>query len=138
MSLHYQSLLKFIQQGRYFHCGNSSLLKSYGYIGNVAYQYLRLLEADSVDIHRKTFCLADYQPLSLRYYTNKLAQEMKPPSIPTLPLFVLRLIAISGDIINALGKKNFPFNSFRLNNIQTEYVFHMTSTERVCGTLPFT
>jgi hypothetical protein len=49
-----------------------------------------------------------------------------------------RLLARGGDVLNALGFRGFPFNSFRLNNILTEYRCNLTETERICGPLPCT
>ena len=62
MSPHYQSLLRHIQRGTYFHSGKSMLYKSYSYAGNIAYQYYKLLLAPAELIHRETFYLADYEP----------------------------------------------------------------------------
>jgi hypothetical protein len=42
-----------------------------------------------------------------------------------------------GDAINALGFRGFPFNSFRLNNVLTEYVFDLSRTREVCGPAPY-
>ena len=138
MSPHYQNMLRLIRKGKYFHCGKGKLYKSYAYVGNIAYQYARLLTVQAAAIHRKTFYLADYQPLSLREYTDGLAREMGAARIPTLPLGIARMLALAGDTINACGFKSFHFNSFRLNNILTEYVFDLTSTKAACGPLPFT
>lgn len=137
MNQHYQKMLWLIKKGFYFHCGKGKLLKSYSYVGNIAHQYVRLLTAEVSIIQRKTFYLADYQPLSLRDYANGLAYEMGASKIPTLPLAVTRLLAVIGDTLNVCGFKRFPFNSFRLNNILTEYIFDMSSTENVCGSEPF-
>ena len=70
MNEHYQSFFKLIKAGRYFHVGQDPLYKSYGYVGNVVHQYLRLLEAPASQINRKVFYAADYQPLSLREWAN--------------------------------------------------------------------
>jgi nucleoside-diphosphate-sugar epimerase len=138
MSAHYQRMLQMICMGRYFHCGNRPLYKSYGYAGNVAHQYMRLLTAPADLMHRKTFYLADYEPLSLRAYTTGLAREMGAPQIRTIPLTLARMLAFGGDALKKVGIKNFPFTSFRLRNIQTEYVFDLSNTRAVCGPPPFT
>ena len=138
MSTHYQKMLSFIQRGLYFHAGKAKLNKSYGYAGNIAYQYSRLLTADAKSINRKTYYMSDYQPLSLREYTDGLAQAMGARRILTLPLFLARLLAVTGDVLNTVGLRRFPFNSFRLNNILTEYVFDLSRMKSVCGLLPFT
>jgi len=135
MGEHYRSLLRYIQNGRYFHSGNGRLLKSYSYAENIAYQYSRLVHASNADVGGKVFYLADYEPLSLRDYVNALADAMGVRRPPTLPLPVARGIAIIGDMLNAAGL-SFPFNRFRLRNILTEYVFDLHRTRAVCGELP--
>lgn len=138
MSPHYQTMLRLIKKRLYFHCGKGKLYKSYAYAGNIAHQYVRLLTTEVATMHSKTFYLADYQPLSLRDYADGLAREMGAPKIPTVPLAVARFLAVTGDALNACGFRRFPFNSFRLNNILTEYVFDLISTEAACGPIPFT
>lgn len=138
MNPHYQNLLWLIRRGLYFHCGKGKLYKSYGYVGNIAYQYARLLTAEAVKIHRKTFYLADYTPLSIRDYVDSLAREMGASRIRTIPVTLARILALMGDILGASGFKRFPFNSFRLNNILTEYVYDLSGTKAVCESCLFT
>ncbi len=133
MNPHYQNMLRLIRKGLYFHCGRSKLYKSYAYAGNIAHQYAQLLKAPADLISGKTFYLADYEPLSLREYADGLAREMGASKIRTLPLALSRMMAWAGDFINLCGLKSFPFNSFRLNNILTEYVYDLSSTKAVCG-----
>jgi hypothetical protein len=45
------------------------------------------------------------------------------------------LLARTGDFIKLLGVP-FPFNSFRLKNILTEYQFDLSELELLTGTLP--
>ncbi len=135
MSEHYRSLLRHIQKRRYFHAGSGRLLKSYAYAENIAFQYSRLLQAPDHAVAGRVFYLADYQPLSLREYTNRLADAMGVKRPPTMPLPAVRAIAAIGDLLNALGL-HFPLNRFRLRNILTEYVFDLEQTRAVCGELP--
>jgi nucleoside-diphosphate-sugar epimerase len=133
---HYQRLLRMIAKGRYFHVGRRPLLKSYGYVENVVHQYERLLCVPPELIHRKTLYLADEPPLSLRAWADALQKALGAPPIPTLPESVARLLAKIGDAVNALGFAAFPFNSFRLNNLFTEYRFDLSETLRICGPSP--
>jgi len=137
MSDHYRSLLRYIESGRYFHAGHGRLLKSYAYAGNIAHEYMCLLLAPLKAVQGKVFYMVDYEPLSLRDYVNALADEMQVRRPVTLPLAVARGIAFGGDVMGRLGIR-FPFNSFRLNNIRSEYVFDLSRTEAVCGPLPYT
>ena len=137
MSDHYCRLLRMIRKGRYFHCGQAMLFKSYSYAGNIAHQYWKVLVAPPNEIHQRTFYFADYLPLSLREYTNGLSKEMNAPRIPTLPLVCAKTLAVIGDIMNRMGWRSFPFNRIRLRNILSEYQFDLSATARVCGDLPY-
>lgn len=136
MSDHYASLIRFIERGRYFHAGRGALYKSYSFAGNIAFQYVRLLTACRATVDGRVFYMADYSPLSLRDYVNALAKGLNVHQPPTLPLPLAHIVAWVGDAIGKLGI-SFPFNSFRLRNIRTEYIFDMSLTKSVCGELPY-
>jgi len=137
MNPHYQRFLRMIRSGSYFHVGRRPLLKSFGYVDNVAHQYIRLLTAPAHLVHQQTFYIADYEPIDLIAWCNALQRSMKAPAIRTLPRAVARALAWGGDVVNALGFRRFPFNSFRLRNVLTEYRFSLGNTEAVCGPMPF-
>jgi GlcNAc-P-P-Und epimerase len=137
MSAHYQRFLGMLRKGTYFHIGRKPLMKSFGYVGNVVHQYLRMLDVLPELVHRKTFYLGDYEPLALQTWADKLAEKFGARRIPTLPAPVARVAARIGDVVNTVGFRRFPFNSFRLNNVLTEYTFDFTNTREVCGELPY-
>lgn len=138
MSAHYQRFLRMIQRGYYFHVGNSPLWKSYSYVENIAFQYWRLLDAPADLIHRKTFYLADYEPIDLLAWSDAFQRAFESRPIPHMPLGIAHTLAYCGDAVNAIGLRKFPFNSFRLNNVLTQYQFDLKPTETVCGPLPYT
>lgn len=137
MSPHYQRFLRMIQRGHYFHVGRAPLWKSYSYIENIAFQYWKLLVAPKDTVHRRTFYLADYQPIDLLAWSDAFQRAFGSRPIPHMPLGLARMLAYCGDAVNAAGLKKFPFNSFRLNNVLTQYQFDLKPTEAVCGPLPF-
>ena len=138
MNEHYQSFLRNLKRGTFFHFSKKPLYKSYSYAGNIAFQYLKLLTAPKIQVHQKTFYLADYEPLSLRKYVDLLAHSLYGPRVKSMPYPAARTLALCGDLAKLIGIKNVPFTSFRLNNILTEYQFDMSSTKAVCGDLPYT
>jgi GlcNAc-P-P-Und epimerase len=138
MNDHYRGLLTHIQNGRYLHIGSQERLKSYGYVGNVAYQICRLLTADSEKVHRRTLFVADYEPLGVRKYVDALGAAMSAPPVRTLPVSAALLLARAGDALNLIGWRTFPFNTFRVRNIMTEYILDIEPTRAVCGPVPFT
>ncbi len=138
MKPHYVRFFRMVQRGRYFHVGRRPLLKSYGYVGNTVYQYWGLLEAPAERVGNKVFYLADYEPLSLQAWADEFSQQFGAPPIRTIPLAVATGAARVGDLVNAAGLRSFPFNSFRLKNVMTPYLFDLEATREVCGPLPFT
>mgnify|MGYP001290055818 CR=1 FL=1 len=138
MNPHYRRFFQMVTDGRYFHVGHGALHKSYGYVGNVVHQYTKLLQTEAESVHGKTLYLADYEPLALREWANMLSRELGSVPIKTLPEIVARAAAFCGDVINACGYRGFPFNSFRLKNVLTEYRVDLAETEKVCGPLPYT
>lgn len=138
MSPHYQRLLKMIRSGTYFHVGRGPLFKSYGYVDNMAHQYLALLTAPTDQIHGRVLYLADYEPIDLIGWCDALQVALKGPKIRVVPRWTARLLARAGDLLNSAGLTEFPFNSFRLRNILTQYRFNLEQTRAICGPLPFT
>lgn len=137
MSAHYRRFLGMVRAGRYIHIGHAPLYKSYGYVGNAVYQYWKFLNADREQIDKKTFYIADYEPLSLTAWVNALAHELGSRRPRSMPVSVARALGFVGDAINFVGWRDFPFNTFRVRNILTEYLVDGAETEKVCGALPF-
>jgi GlcNAc-P-P-Und epimerase len=138
MSPHYQRLLTLIKKRRYFHVGRKPLWKSYSYVGNITYQYRRLLKAGKDQVHGRTLYLADYEPIDLIAWCNSLQRALNAKPIPTLPPHLAAMIARAGDLLTAAGIQNIPLNSFRLKNILTEYCFDTAAIRAICGPLPYT
>lgn len=137
MSPHYQRLLRMIRSGAYFHVGRGPLFKSYGYVDNMTHQYAALLTAAKDQIHGRVLYLADYEPIDLIAWCDALQSALEAPRIQTVPRWIARLLARTGDVVNSAGFSKFPFNSFRLRNILTQYRFNLEETRTVCGPLPF-
>lgn len=138
MNPHYLRYFRMIRNGRYFHVGGGPTLKSYGYVGNTVYEYEQLMLAPVEQIHRRTFYLADYEALSLQSWSNAFQIALGGPPIRTMPRAAAAGLARIGDLLNAVGVKRFPFNSFRLSNVLTPYSLDLTPTRQVVGDLPFT
>lgn len=138
MNPHYLRFFALIRDGRYFHVGAGPTFKSYGFVGNTAFQLERLLEAPTERMNRRTFYLADYEPLALEDWAEAFRQTLGASRIRTLPRPLARAAALLGDGLNHAGLPSFPFNSFRLRNVLTSYRFDLSATRDVCGPLPYT
>lgn len=135
---HYVRFFGMIRAHRYFHVGGGPTYKSYGYVGNTVHQYAMLMSAPVTLVHRKTFYLADYEPIALEAWADAFQRVLGAPRIPTVPVGVARTAARLIDAWNRLGIRELPFSSFRLNNVLTAYQVDMRNTAQVCGPLPFT
>jgi hypothetical protein len=102
------------------------------------YQYLKFIAASDSIINKQVFYIADYKPLSLIKWSDSLAAELGAKKIKKIPISIARIVGYVGDFINYMGYKSFPFNSFRLNNVITEYIFDMEKTSNIVGKLPYT
>lgn len=137
MSAHFQRFFRYVYEGRYFHIGRASVHQPYGYVENVVYQYLMLMAADSDALHRHTLYLADYDPLSLRDWTEALKAKMGGAPLRIVPLIAAKALARIGDGATRMGYASFPLTTFRLRNLITEYSFDTSLTRELCGELPF-
>jgi nucleoside-diphosphate-sugar epimerase len=132
MSPHYQRLLSLIQRGLYFHVGGKPLRKSYSYIGNFVRQVTSLIDADPALVNRRTFYVADSEPIELREWCDGFARWFGV-SIPTMPKVAAIALAKAGDMAGMMGLMQFPLNSHRLENMLTEYVFDTGPLEAIAG-----
>jgi len=137
MKAHYRNLFRLVQTGKYFHIGRKPLYKSYGYVSNVVFQLVQLLSAKREAAHSRVFYVADYEPICLQHWLDCLQESFGVKPLRTLSRSLAKPLAVVGDLINQIGFRRFPFNSFRLRNILTEYCFDMTRTKAICGSLPY-
>ncbi|MBU2529964.1 MAG: NAD(P)-dependent oxidoreductase [Elusimicrobia bacterium] len=133
----YKNLFKSIMHGWYFHIGSGHYKRSLGYVGNFVHQIHQILLAPKEAVDNKVIYLADYDPTDLYEMTNLIAKTAGAKKIRHIPLFLMKIVAKFGDIFMALGWKGFPMNSFRLNNILTQYVFDMSAIKNIAGKLPY-
>jgi len=134
----YRQFFHSVLRGYYFNIGNFQSLRSLGFVGNTVFQLCSIAEAPVSLVSSKLFYLADYEPLSLRKMAFKIAKYRSFFScIPTLPLFLVKILAFLGDFLVVKCRLAFPLTTFRLNNLLVEYVFDLSSLSDVCGPLPY-
>jgi nucleoside-diphosphate-sugar epimerase len=134
---HFRTLLRLIEQRLYFNFGFKKIYKSYGYVKNSVYQIYKLTITNDNLFNHKTYYIADYEPLDLREWINKLSKKLIGKKVINLPLFVAKLLSKIGDILLICGYKKFPIQSFRLNNILTSFKVDTRNLKKVCGKLPY-
>jgi nucleoside-diphosphate-sugar epimerase len=131
----YRNFFDMVIKKKYYHFGNKTYTKTYGYIENLIYQIDEVLNAPKNKVQSNVFYLGDYEPTNINNWANEIAEELHI-SIKTIPFPVIKFAAIVGDILKLFGIK-FPMTSFRLKNMTTNNVLDLSNTKEIAQSLPF-
>lgn len=135
----YRNFFEAVLSGRYVHPMGIRVEKSFGYVGNAAYQMQRLLEAADELVTGRTFYVADYEPIEVYEWGNAIARLAGCRAPRKAPLNLLRLAAYGGSWLEDHGILEVaPLTRFRLSNLITPMVFNMGALEKVVGPCPYT
>jgi nucleoside-diphosphate-sugar epimerase len=134
----YRGFFLALARGRYVHPGGADPRRSFGFAGNVVYEYVKLSQAPQESVAGRTFYLTDYEPVRVRQWAEVITREMGIKSPRQIPLGALRVAARAGDVAAKLGWKSPPLTSFRLRNMLTDSVSDTTNLQAVVGPLPYT
>lgn len=132
----YRSFFDAVRRGMYVHPRGEQLYKSFGYVGNVVHQITGMAVSPVDSVNRKTFYLADYEPVEVRSLAETIRAQFSAPAVRDMPLAVMRCMARIGDACQKAGWQNPPLTSFRLNNLRSRMVYDISGTREVVGLLP--
>lgn len=130
----YANFFKMVLSHTYVNLGKHACTKTYGYIDNAIYQIMAIFSAEAKNIHQRMFYIGDYEPYNISDWAKEIGKEAGI-FIPTVPFFLLRLAAWTGDILSKV-KIPFPMTSFRLGNMTTDNVIDTRATEAIAPNLP--
>ncbi len=134
----YGRFFKMIARGHYFHPGLASPLKSFGYVGNVIFQINKLFDAPPEQIHRKIFYLTDYDVFTIKEWADMISLKLRNRKARTIPEWMVRLLALAGDLMKFCGIREPPFSSFRLKNMRADTTgIPFESMRKITGPLPY-
>lgn len=134
----YLGFFQAVAANRYVHPGDTRTPKQWGFIGNVVYQVVKLLEAPGERVHGRTFYLADYEAVDLHEFANKVRASLGARPIRHVPEPMLKTAARVGDVLRWLGWGSPPLTSFRYKNLVTPEVQDLQPLREIAGSLPFT
>ena len=132
----YRNYFELLLAKKYFHIGNKSCVKTYGYIGNTVHQIFGILFADTLNESNKIFYVGDYEETNIEDWSNQIASELGY-KLAKIPYFFVLMIAFIGDFFN-LVKISLPLNTFRLRNMTTNNVVDLSNTKDMVPHLPYT
>lgn len=132
----YKLFFDYVLANKFFHLGNNSCEKTYGYIGNSIFQIEKLLLADVRQIQGQVFYIGDNPAINIAQWADQIAHEAVMAKPMRIPFFVFRLAALFGDVLKLLNT-NFPMTSFRLKNMTTDNILNLENLYDVCGDTPY-
>lgn len=135
-SLRYRDMLfKVMRKGLYFHPGRQRVVRSYGYVGNVVWQIMRMLEAPAARVHGRALYVGD-QPFDLKEWVEEVSKQLVGKRVRYIPHPLVRLIALCGDVLKAIGLR-FPITSGRYRSMTSDYITPMDRTIEAVGAAPY-
>lgn len=124
-----------VARGLYLHPGRGTVIRSYGYVGNVVHQILRIFEAPPELVNGRVFYAGD-GPVNLHEWVNGFSKAQIGRDVRVVPRPVVRTLAWLGDGLGTLGV-GFPITSSRYRNMMSGNGAPMEPTFAVCGPSPF-
>ncbi len=132
----YKSFFDSIKRKVYMHPKGKSIYKKFGFVGNCVYILDKLLIDNK--LNTQTIYLSDFKTLEVKQWADLISNKFHGHNVKSVPLFVLKTLAVSGDVLKKIGYKSPPITSFRLDNIMTNMDYDTTKVEQVVGELPYT
>lgn len=131
----YKNFFDSIKSKVYVHPRGKAIYKKFGYVGNCVHILDTLVFNTS--LNTKTLYLSDFEMLEVKQWADLISQKFHNKQVKTVPYFVLKFLAISGDILKTLGIKSPPITSFRLDNLMTNMDYETSNVEHLVGKLPY-
>jgi len=129
---HYKLFLKIVKLGFFFNIRKKkNILKKYGYIENSCFQILKIINTSNIFFSKKVFYLCDYTPINFSKWTNMISFYLRKKNNLEISFYILKVLALIGDFLVMLGIKNFPLQTFRLNNMINSYVPDNQNLQRI-------
>jgi Nucleoside-diphosphate-sugar epimerases len=120
-----------LKKGRYIHPGKKTVIRSYGYVGNVVEQILQILKKEISLVDNKVFYVGD-EPINLYNWANGFSLALAKGNIKVAPQYFVRCLAIVGDVLRVV-KIKFPITTSRYKSMTNSNTAPMEETFRVLG-----
>ncbi len=124
-----------LKKGWYFHPGGESVIRSYGYVGNVVFQIEKILQAPCSLVDHKVYYVGDI-PVRLIDWVNGFSRAITGRNARVVPSNVIRVLALIGDGLAVLGIK-FPIHTSRYRSMTEDYLTPMAPTIKAFGEPPY-
>lgn len=126
---------RILSRGLYVHPGLKPVMRSYGYVGNVVWQIIKMIESEKEVVDRQVFYVGD-APIDLFLWVNGFSIQQTGKSVRVVPRSLVRLAALVGDGLRLLGI-GFPITSSRYRSMTESNPAPMEKTLETFGVPPF-
>jgi GlcNAc-P-P-Und epimerase len=131
-----EGVWKVLKKGLYLHPANDPVMRSYGYVKNVVWQMERLLQAPVEKVNGRVFYVGD-KNIPQYDWINDFAKALTGKNVKTVPLGVIKGLALLGDGLRSVGLR-FPMYGSRLFNLISPNPVLIEPTLELLGTPPYT
>jgi nucleoside-diphosphate-sugar epimerase len=125
-----------LKRGLYWHPRGRSARRCWGYVGNVAYQILRILELPAEKIDRQTLYVGD-AAFDLVDWVNGVSMRLTGRPAKKAPRSFLFSIALAGEAMERMGLKA-PLSMLRYKAMTEDYLTPIERTIDLTGPAPYT
>ena len=139
LSNHFKTFLYLISKKLFFCIKGQKTFKSFSYVKNSVFQISKLINEKPENINRKIFYLADYEPIEINTWADKIFYFFHGNNKKNkrINIKVLKLLANFGDLFVRLGFYNFYMQSRRFNNMTKSFVVNNNKLQKITGKLPW-
>jgi len=133
----YRTFFRLVDRGLYVQPGSQPIVKPLTYVGNTVHLMQTLVQYPDATVDGGTYYLGDYPEHSIQEWADMIRKSIGKGKTPVFPISLMRLMAMSGDILHKLGWAEPPITNFRLNNMLTGSHYPIEKTEEAVGHLPY-
>ncbi|HEU5290543.1 MAG TPA: NAD(P)-dependent oxidoreductase [Cyclobacteriaceae bacterium] len=126
---------KVLSKGLYIHPGRVPVIRSYGYVGNVAFQIISILKSEHRKVDKKVFYVGD-SPIDLYDWVNGFSVKQTGKKVRVVPRAFVKMLAWVGDVF-ALANVKFPITSSRYKSMTNSNSAPMEKTLMEFGNPPY-
>lgn len=128
----YRTFFDAVRKGIFIMPSNLTVFRSYGFVLNSVDQITTIMQPKNTLGLNKVHYLADSEPIELSAWANKIIEISNKGRIHRVPWFVLKMLALVGDLLKVLGVTSPPITSFRLSNMSTTAIYETQSWKGIC------
>jgi len=124
-------LWKIIDKGLYIHPCSHPVIRTYGYVKNITYQLLKIVQADTSVVANQTYYLGDI-PIDSYDWLNAISKNLTGKEIRRVPSFLFTIPAAVGDVLLKFGIPS-PLYTARFKNMIEDYPAPTDKTVNLFG-----